>query len=144
MLIKLIVIGKLKNKHIAALSEQFFKRICFDAKIEIQEFKDNDKEVENKRILNALTKEQGYIIALSEDGVQLSSEKMAKKMESIHKKIVFIIGVPYGLTDQLKQRADLLLSLSSLTFTHEMARFILLEQIFRTITIIKGRGYHNS
>jgi 23S rRNA (pseudouridine1915-N3)-methyltransferase len=76
--------------------------------------------------------------------VQLSSEKMAKKMESIHKKIVFIIGGPYGLTDQLKQRADLLLSLSSLTFTHEMARFILLEQIFRTITIIKGRGYHNS
>jgi len=143
MLIKLIVIGKLKNKHISALVDEFLKRIRFDAKVEIQEFKDSDKECENKRILDALVKEQGYIIALSEDGQQFSSEKLAEKVETIHKKIVFIIGGPYGLSDELKARVDLTLSLSSLTFTHEMARFILLEQIFRVITIIKGRGYHN-
>ncbi len=143
MLIKLIVIGRLKNKQIAALADEFLKRIQFDAKIEVQEFKDSDREGENRRILEALTKEQGYIIALSEDGALFSSEKLAERISAIHKKLVFVIGGPYGLNDQIKMRADLMLSLSPLTFTHEMARFILLEQIFRAITIIKGRGYHN-
>ena len=143
MLIKLIVIGKLKNKQISALADEFIKRIRFDAKIEILEFKDSDKEGENKRILDALAKEQGYIIALSEDGNLLSSERLAAKISTIYKKLVFIIGGPYGLSDQLKARADLTLSLSPMTFTHEMARFLLLEQIFRAITIIKGRSYHN-
>ena len=143
MLIKIIVIGKLKNKQISALADEFIKRIRFDAKIEVQEFKDSDKEGENRRILKVLAKEQGYIIALSEDGKLFKSEKLAEKINAIHKKLVFIIGGPYGLSDQLKARADLTLSLSPMTFTHEMARFLLLEQIFRAITIIKGRNYHN-
>jgi len=143
MLIKLIVIGKLKNKQIAALAEEFVKRIQFDAKIEIQEFRDSDKEGESRRVLEALAKEQGYIIALSEDGELFSSEKLAQRLSAIHRKLVFLIGGPCGLSEQLKRRADLTLSLSPLTFTHEMARFILLEQIFRVITIMNGRGYHN-
>lgn len=143
MLIKLIVIGKLKNKQIATLADDFLSRIQFDAKIEIQEFKDSNKEGENKRIFEALVKEQGYIVALSEEGVLLSSEGLAQRLNAVQKKLVFVIGGPYGLTEQVKARADLILSLSPLTFTHEMARMILLEQIFRSITIIQGRGYHN-
>jgi len=144
MLIKLIVIGKLKNKNISALTEEFLKRIRFDAKVEVLEFKDCNMAGENKRIMDSLTKEQGYVIALSEDGRLFNSEKLAAKFNTIHKKIVFVIGGPYGLNSDVKARADLILSLSPLTFTHEMARFLLLEQIFRSITIIKGRGYHNA
>ncbi|MDD2597601.1 MAG: 23S rRNA (pseudouridine(1915)-N(3))-methyltransferase RlmH [Kiritimatiellae bacterium] len=143
MLIKLIVIGRLKSKPIAALADDFLARIRFDAKVEIQEFKDSGKESENKRMLEALIKEQGYIIALSEEGVLLGSEVLAHKLNAVQRKLVFVIGGPYGLSDQVKARADLTLSLSPLTFTHEMARLILLEQIFRAITIIQGRGYHN-
>ncbi|MFA7172788.1 MAG: 23S rRNA (pseudouridine(1915)-N(3))-methyltransferase RlmH [Kiritimatiellia bacterium] len=143
MLIKLIVIGRLKSKPIVALADDLLCRIRFDAKIEIQEFKDSGKESENKRILDALVKEQGYVIALSEEGTLLSSVELAQRLNAVQRKLVFVIGGPYGLTDQVKVRADLTLSLSPLTFTHEMARLLLLEQIFRAITIIQGRGYHN-
>lgn len=144
MLLKIIVIGKLKDRHLSALSEEMLKRIRFDAKIEIVEIKDSGRDTDNRRILNALAKEQGFVVVLSEDGKTLGSAELASKINSIHRKVVFVIGGPLGLDDAVKARADLVLSLSPMTFTHEMARYILLEQIFRAITIIKGRGYHNA
>ena len=134
----------MKDRNIAALCEEMLKRIRFDAKVEFQEIKDSGKVVDNRRILDALAKERGYVIALSEDGKSMGSVELAKKLESIHKKLVFVVGGPLGLDAAVKSRANMILSLSPMTFTHEMARYILLEQIFRSITIIKGRGYHNA
>ena len=145
MLIKFIVVGKMKDRNLAALCESMLKRIRFDAKVEVQEIKDSGRQdVDNQRILDMLAKEQGFVIALSEDGRTMGSVDLARKLECIHKKLVFVIGGPLGLDAAIKSRADLLLSLSPMTFTHEMARYILFEQLFRAITIIKGRGYHNA
>lgn len=145
MLVKFIAIGKIKDRNLAALCESMLKRIRFDAKIEVLEIKDSGKQnVDNRRIIDALAKEQGFVIALSEDGRAMGSAVLAGKLDRIHKKLVFVIGGPLGLDDAVKQRADLILSLSPMTFTHEMARYILFEQLFRAITIIKGRGYHNA
>ncbi len=143
MLIKFIVIGKMKDRNLAALCEAMLKRIRFDAKVEVQEIKDSGKDVDNRRILNALIKEQGFVIALSEDGQTMGSVDLSEKLRHIPKKLVFVVGGALGLDTAVKSRADLLLSLSPMTFTHEMTRYILFEQVFRAITIIKGRAYHN-
>jgi len=143
MLIKIIAVGRIKDRNLSALCEMMLKRLRFDVKIEIVELKDSDKTGECKRIAEALDKEQGFVIALSEDGKLLDSVAFATRIDSIHQRIVFVIGGPQGLDDTVKNRVDLLLSLSPMTFTHEMARYLLLEQIFRAVTIIKGRGYHN-
>jgi 23S rRNA (pseudouridine1915-N3)-methyltransferase len=144
MLLKLIAVGRIKDRNLAALCAEMLGRLRFDAKIDVQEIKDGGRESENRRILEMLAAEQGYVVALSEDGIAMDSASLAARIESIHRRVVFVVGGPKGLDDTVKSRADLVLSLSPMTFTHEMARYILLEQIFRAITIIKGRGYHNA
>ncbi len=144
MLLKLITVGKIKDRNLAALCAEMLRRIRFDAKVDVQEIKDGGKESENRRILEMLAGEQGYVVALSEDGIAMDSAALAAKLESIHRRVVFVVGGPLGLDAAVKSRADLVLALSPMTFTHEMARYILLEQIFRAITIIKGRGYHHA
>jgi len=143
MLIKVISVGRIKDKFILAKINEFVKRISFDAKLKLVEIKDSTKEKEGKKLLEILSKEQGYIFAMSEEGAQMTSRQFAARMDSIQKQMVFIIGGPFGLTDEVKKKADCIFSLSKMTFTHEMAKLFLLEQIFRGITIIKGRGYHN-
>ena len=144
MLIKFIVIGKVKDRNLGVLCAEMLKRIRFDAKVEVQEIKDSGKEADNNRILEMLSREQGYVVVLSEDGKCFGSIEFAGKIERIHKKLVFVIGGPLGVDAPVKNRADLVLSLSPMTFTHEMARYLLYEQLFRAITIIKGRRYHNA
>jgi len=142
MLIKVITVGKVKDKLLQKKIDEFVKRIRFESKIEFLEIKDSDKEKEGKKLEECLKKETGYVFALSEEGAQFTSREFAGKLDSIHKKIIFIIGGPFGLTETVKKKADCLFSLSKMTFTHEMAKLFLLEQVFRGITIIKGRGYH--
>lgn len=143
MLIKLICVGKIKDKALAAKIAEFGKRIQFDAKLEVLELKDSSREKESARLAEIIDKEQGFVFILSEDGKEFSSTEFAERLNSIDKKMIFVIGGPYGMTQELKDKADILLSLSQMTFTHEMARLFLTEQIFRAISIIKGRKYHN-
>lgn len=143
MLIKLITVGRIKDKHIQAKIDEFVKRIKFDAKIDMVEIKDTTKEKEGQKLLELLNKEKGYVFAMSEEGKQMTSREFGKKMESTHQKMIFIIGGPFGLTEEVKKKCNGTFSLSKMTFTHEMAKMFLLEQIFRGISIIKGRGYHN-
>ena len=79
---------------------------------------------------------------LSEEGRQFTSTEFAAKLGSFDRKIVFVIGGPCGLAPEVKQRADLLWSLSKLTFTHELARLLLMEQLFRATNILHGGSYH--
>ena len=144
MLLKVLVIGKLKDKHFQSRVEEYSKWLTQNNKIEILELPDSTKEKENELLLKHIEKENhAYIVALSEDGKELTSRELASKLGSIQSKIIFIIGGPYGLTNEVKQRADFLWSLSKLTFTHEFARLILLEQLFRASNIQMGGSYHN-
>ncbi|MHB9139196.1 MAG: 23S rRNA (pseudouridine(1915)-N(3))-methyltransferase RlmH [Victivallaceae bacterium] len=143
MLFKIIAVGKLKDKALAAKSAEFVKRIQAFGKLEIVELKDGAKEKECARILEALEKERGLIIVLSEDGKELTSQEFSGMIASADRKMIFVIGGPCGLSDEVKKRGDAVLSLSRMTFTHEMARFFLTEQIYRAITIAKGIKYHN-
>ncbi len=144
MLLKVLVIGRLKDKNFQSRIVEYSKWLTQNNKIEILELPDSTKEKENELLLKHIEKENhAYIVALSEDGKELTSRELASKLGAIQQKIVFIIGGPYGLTDEVKQRADFLWSLSKLTFTHEFARLILLEQLFRASNIQMGGSYHN-
>ncbi|MBR1965017.1 MAG: 23S rRNA (pseudouridine(1915)-N(3))-methyltransferase RlmH [Lentisphaeria bacterium] len=144
MLLKVLVIGKLKDKNFQSRIVEYSKWLTQNNKIEILELPDSTKEKENELLLKHIEKENhAYIVALSEDGKELTSRELASKLGAIQQKIVFIIGGPYGLTSEVKEKADFLWSLSKLTFTHEFARLILLEQLFRASNIQMGGSYHN-
>ena len=144
MLLKVLVIGKLKDKNFQSRIVEYSKWLTQNNKIEIVELPDSMKEKENELLLKHIEKENhAYIVALSEDGRELTSRELAAKLGAIQQKIVFIIGGPYGLTPEVKAKADFLWSLSKLTFTHEFARLILLEQLFRASNIQMGGSYHN-
>lgn len=144
MLLKVLVIGKLKDKNFQSRIVEYSKWLTQNNKIEIVELLDSTKEKENELLLKHIEKENhAYIVALSEDGRELTSRELAAKLGAIQQKIVFIIGGPYGLTPEVKAKADFLWSLSKLTFTHEFARLILLEQLFRASNIQMGGSYHN-
>ena len=87
------------------------------------------------------------MILLDEKGKELTSRDFAqfigKKMQIIAKRIVFVIGGPYGFSDEVYVRADEKLSLSKMTFTHEMVRLIFTEQLYRAMTILSGEPYHH-
>lgn len=144
MLLKVLVIGKLKDKNFQSRIVEYSKWLTQNNKIEIVELPDSTKEKENELLLKHIEKENhAYIVALSEDGRELTSRELAAKLGAIQQKIVFIIGGPYGLTPEVKAKADFLWSLSKLTFTHEFARLLLLEQLFRASNIQMGGSYHN-
>lgn len=152
--IKIICLGKLKESYWRAAEEEYLKRLGPFAKIEIIEipeasFQPNDdpnkiKKQEGEKILRQL-KDDELIIALDERGKQKSSEELARFLEEQSQQgqtIAFIIGGPLGLSGEVLERANLQLSLSRLTFTHQMVRIILLEQIYRSGNIIMNKIYH--
>ncbi|MCF6175356.1 MAG: 23S rRNA (pseudouridine(1915)-N(3))-methyltransferase RlmH [Victivallaceae bacterium] len=142
MLIKLIVIGKVKNKLLLSKINEFQKWISGHAKLEVTELKDCGKSVASARQLEAAIRENGYLFVMDEHGKEFSSQGFAEHIKRIDKKMIFVIGGPDGISDELKQQADTLMALSQMTFTHEMARMFLTEQIYRAISIIKGSKYH--
>ena len=87
------------------------------------------------------------VVLLDERGVELSSrdfsERLSKRMNQGLRRLVFIIGGPYGFSDEVYTRADSLLSLSKMTFTHEMVRLFFVEQVYRAMTILAGEPYHH-
>lgn len=144
MLLKLVLIGKLKDRAIQARCDEFAKWLSPYAKLEIVELPDSNVAKEGQAILKALEKERtAAVVVLSEEGKQFTSTEFAAKLGSFDRKVVFVIGGPCGLAPEVKQRADLLWSLSKLTFTHELARLLLMEQLFRATNILHGGSYHN-
>ena len=139
---KIICVGKIKDRSIDALMHEYAKR----TKIDIIEIKDSDSGSEGKRLIEKFSAIRNpCIIALSEEGTPYSSIDFAeyiKKIISLGNEPVFIIGGPDGLSSEVKKRANKLLSLSKMTFTHEMARLFLVEQLYRAETILKNKKYH--
>lgn len=107
----------------------------------------SDKKQSDADILQAYIKPTDFIILCDEKGKTFSSVAFSKKLESIFnsgsKRVLFIIGGPYGFPEEMKTRAHLLLSLSPLTFNHWLAEVVMAEQIYRAISIQKNLPYHN-
>ena len=143
MLIKIIAVCKTKDRGLQSKINEFAKWISRYAKLEIIELRDSNVEKEGAAILKSLGKDKAFVFALSEEGKEFTSNKFSQKLAGIDQKLVFIIGGPFGLSSDVKQRADCLFSLSQMTFTHEMVRLFLLEQIYRAIDIARGGKYHN-
>jgi 23S rRNA (pseudouridine1915-N3)-methyltransferase len=135
-----ISIGKVKDRNISALIDEYAKRI---KRLEFLELKDSGKEKEGERIIQALEKiKDRYVFVLSEEGRQLGSVELAEKLKGIDKVPVFVIGGPDGLSDAAKKKGDFIFSLSRMTFTHEMARLFLTEQLYRSSSILENKRYH--
>ena len=141
----LIVVGKLKNRSIAALCQDYASRLQRHARIECVELRDGDLASEGRRILEALEKRPpARTYALAEEGrLRTSREFAGALLERQGGPACVIIGGAYGLSPEVKARADELLSLSPMTLTHEFARLVLMEQLYRAASINSGSKYHH-
>lgn len=152
---EIIQVGKTKGAELESLERHYQKLVSGFAKVEVRtvsEVKPSQtfgvercKEEEGAAILKALSSDS-FVIVLSEEGRQFSSVEFAVKLGGLldqGRKVVFVIGGAFGLSEAVKARADLLLSLSPMTFTHQMVRVILWEQVYRAFCIIKGKEYHH-
>lgn len=148
MKFRFIWIGKTKDKNWKALQEDYLKRLSRFVKCEVVEIKDSAKhegpEIEGKRILEILNPKT-FAVLLDVEGVTRSSHEISAEIERWQntgiKEVSFIIGGFSGASKEIREKADCLLSLSFLTFTHEMARVVLVEQLYRGYSILKGFPY---
>ncbi len=143
-MLKVVAIGKMKNKHLAALASDYTERLSHYGTFELAELKDSDPDKETLRMQENLKNFRGKIYAMTEEGKPMTSKELSKLLERdlLSGGSAFIIGGPYGLSESMRKTACLI-SLSPMTFTHEMARVILLEQLYRAKTISSGTGYHH-
>lgn len=156
MTIKLLCIGKTDNRQLQELIEVYFKRIQFYNKFELEVIPDlkkvknldenQQKKLEGEKILAGITASD-FVILLDENGKQFSSEGFAdylqKQFNSGRKQLIFIIGGPYGFSEEVYHRADSRISLSKMTFSHQMVRLFFTEQLYRAFTILKNEPYHH-
>ena len=155
MKIKIIALGKIKEKFLKDGIEEFMKRLTPYATVEIIEL--NPIEIKDENLTDKILAEEGekilaqikdtsYVITLEICGKQLSSEDFAEKINDISRsgisELIFVIGSSCGLADSVSKRADFKLSMSRMTFLHQFARLILVEQIYRAFKILKGEKYH--
>lgn len=157
-MIKVIGVGKIKEKALKSLIDEYIKRLNAYTKIEVIEVNDEaalDKfsdaenkkvmDIEGERVLKKI-KDKEYVILLDLHGDMLSSEQLATKLNSIQtynsSDITFVIGGSLGVSDALVKRSQLRWKLSDLTFTHQMVRVLILEQIYRAYKINNNETYH--
>ncbi len=146
MKIKLIAIGKLKEKYLQDGVAEYLKRLRPFVRFEICELSEcRTVEEEGKKLL-AQVSEGSFLFVLDVAGEFLTSEKFAKKISTLNlhgvSEINFVIGGAFGLSEEVRHAADFRLSLSPMTFTHQMARLVLVEQIYRSFKINRNEPYH--
>lgn len=144
-MIRIIAVGKLKNRDLASLADDYRQRLRHFTQLDVLELRDQGPPREARQMLDQLGRSgtSTHVVALDERGRDLTSQDLARALGA-HGSICFLVGGADGLTDTVRERADLVLSLSRLTFTHEMARVVLLEQIYRGFTILRNLPYHRS
>ncbi|MFI3302201.1 MAG: 23S rRNA (pseudouridine(1915)-N(3))-methyltransferase RlmH [Rikenellaceae bacterium] len=156
MNIELIVIGKTDSREVESLFELYAKRVNHYAKFSLTTLPDikntrnlsikQQRTMEGDAILRQLT-DSDYVVLLDERGVEYRSlefaEWLQKRMNSGVRRLVLVIGGPYGFSDDVYARANGKLSLSKMTFSHQIIRAIFAEQIYRAFTILKNEPYHH-
>ena len=150
-MIKIICVGKIKEKFYREAIEEYLKRISKYTKIEIIEVEDinhSNEQVSMHKEKELILKHinlKDYIITLEIEGNKISSVKLAQSIEKIlmtNPNITFIIGGSNGLDPEIKDLSNLKISFSDLTFPHQLFRVILLEQIYRSFKILNNESYH--
>ncbi len=156
MTIKIIAIGKTDNKHLQQLIMDYEKRLKHYVRFELEVLPDiknvknlsenQQKEKEGELLLKKLAATDSLIL-LDENGTQYDSvgfsSYLQKKMNAGLKQLVFAIGGPYGFSDPVHQKAQGKISLSKMTFSHQMVRLFVVEQLYRAFTILKNEPYHH-
>ncbi|XMB86744.1 23S rRNA (pseudouridine(1915)-N(3))-methyltransferase RlmH [Mycoplasmatota bacterium WC44] len=157
-MIKLITVGKIKEKYLSEAINEYSKRISKYTKLEMIEVKDEPtkdnasdkdnlktKQIEGSRILSKISPKE-YVIALAIEGKQLDSVELSNKIKELptygNSDITFVIGGSLGLDKEVLTRSNFKLSFSKMTFPHQLMKVILLEQIYRSYRIIKNEPYH--
>ena len=140
MEIKIVIIGKLKEKIYQRRVQKYLKWISKDVKVEIVYLKDVNNKILTK--IDKFKKNNFFSICLSENGIQMSSNAFSKFIFNNKEKLSFIIGGPDGHSSEILNEADYILSFSKMTMPHEMATLVLIEQIYRAFSIKKGSKYH--
>ena len=152
MRLRLIWIGKTRNEHLRALVEDYLKRLSRFARCEVTELRESGAseeraciEEEGKRIVGALASDALTVLLDVRGRTLWSSEELAAQLEQWQvgpvKEVAFVVGGHLGLSEEVRRRAQLSWSLSRLTLTHEMARVLLVEQLYRAHTILRGLPY---
>ena len=158
MKIRIVAVGKLKEKYLKAGVAEYEKRLSPFAAVELLEIdeermaqdpseaeKEQTLAKEGERLLR-LVPERSFLIVLDVKGKLLSSEALAKELASLalqgQSDLTFLIGGAFGLSPAVRERADLRISFSPMTFTHQMVRLLLYEQIYRAFKINRGEKYH--
>ncbi len=154
MEVKLIVVGKTKNTELFNLINEYVKRINFYKKFKIIEVssikskKKTEKEIkkiEGENILKNITKNE-LLFLLDENGKSLNSRRFANFISNkfkTNKSIVFAVGGAYGFSNEIKQKSNEIISLSQMTFSHQIIRLFFTEQLYRAFTILNNHPYHN-
>lgn len=156
MKITLAVVGKMANGYLTDGINEYTKRLSFyvpfniqyinDAKNTKKQTESQQKTQEGQNILATLDSSD-YVVLLDEHGKEFTSVEFSKyierKMVTVAKRLVFVVGGPYGFSEDVYHRANEKISLSKMTFSHEMIRLIFTEQLYRAMTILKGEPYHH-
>lgn len=157
MKLRLICIGKLSASFLKTGVHEYLNRVRRYLQVDMIEIKEKSGSAEKKALVQAIETEgnsilrristDAYAVVLDERGKGIGSRRLAGFLER-HMlegtgELAFILGGPYGLSDKVRKRADLLLSLSDMTLPHQLARLVLLEQVYRALTIIRNEPYHN-
>ncbi|MBB1150912.1 23S rRNA (pseudouridine(1915)-N(3))-methyltransferase RlmH [Myroides sp. NP-2] len=156
MNIKLLAIGKTDNKELQTLMNDYIKRLSFYVKFEMEIIADiknaknlsetQQKQKEGELILSKLAPTD-FLILLDEKGKEFTSmgfaDELQKRMNAGIKTLVFVIGGPYGFSDEVYQNAKGKISLSKMTFSHQMIRLFVIEQLYRGFTILRNEPYHH-
>lgn len=156
MKIKLIVIGKTDSLQLKDLTDDYLNRLKHYISFEMEVIPDikktknlsevNQKKMEGEEILKRMNRGDELIL-LDENGKSFTSEGFSgllqKKMNSGLKNLIFVIGGPYGFSDEVYARASSKLSLSKMTFSHQMIRLFFVEQVYRAFTILRNEPYHH-
>ena len=154
-MIKIIAISKTSEKYLKAGIEEYLKRLKHFHKVqylEIPALKNNknlseeEQKIEEGKLISKQINSSDHLVLLDEVGTEFNSEKMSIQLEKKltgFKNVVFVIGGPYGFSKDIYERGNDKWALSQLTFSHQMIRLFLLEQLYRSFTILKGMPYHH-
>ncbi len=142
-MIRIIAVGKVRDKRLAGLVDDYLKRIGGMAPVEMAEVRDATPTREGKDMVARLGSVRGQqlVVAMDEQGEDLTSREFSALLGG-HGGISFLIGGADGFGEEIRTRADRTVRLSSMTLTHEMARVFLAEQIYRGLSILRGKPYH--
>jgi 23S rRNA (pseudouridine1915-N3)-methyltransferase len=156
MNIKLIAIGKTDNKNLNALIEEYTKRLGFYIKFDLEVIPDiknaknlseSEQKIKEGQLILGKLAPTDQLILLDENGKEYTSvgfsDFLQKKMNSGIKTVVFVIGGPYGFSEEVYQKAQGKVALSQMTFSHQMVRLFVIEQIYRGFTILNNEPYHH-